>query len=196
MVTQNALSISISLTSAEAAALYEALSNLPSSEVLSILRECLRPFIPGETEFSEMVEEPNRFSDPAPFSGTNIRNAPAGLPPCPQNGRALVSNGQWRASGSFSRVSNPTSNLIILALASVRYQSPLDGLALWIQSVRELLTSDTESFDGSDLSTVIACCHALSKKDVAGQFLSMLSSIQLAFKCQECVRPLLLPCRL
>ena len=57
--------------------------------------------------------------------------------------------------------------------------------------MRELLTSNTESFDGSDLSAVIARCHALSKKDVAGQFLSMLSSIQLAFKCQECMRPLM-----
>ena len=104
-------------------------------------------------------------------------------PPCPRNGRALRAQGQWQASSVFSRGKNLTSNTLIGALASVHCDA--EGPVLWAQSVRNLLTRDRTTLEGNDLSSLILRCQSLSSKDVGCQFLHLLSTVQLAFKCQQ-----------
>ncbi|KAI6032156.1 hypothetical protein BKA83DRAFT_4028351, partial [Pisolithus microcarpus] len=99
---------------------------------------------------------------------------------CPQNRRALRLDGRWRASGVFVRTSNVTSHSLISALASIHYGSLLESPASWIQSVKDDLSKSEESFDGNDLASIISRCQALRDKEVSGQFLQMLASIQLS----------------
>ncbi|KAI6114452.1 hypothetical protein F5141DRAFT_977711, partial [Pisolithus sp. B1] len=96
---------------------------------------------------------------------------------CPQNGRALC---RWRASRVFTRASNVTSPSLISTLASIHYGSLLESPASWIQSVKDDLSKREESFDGNDLASIISQCQALRDKEVSGQFLQMLASIQLS----------------
>ena len=93
--------------------------------------------------------------------------------------------GQWRASGVFSRGPNLTSNALISALASLHYDTPFEGPALWVQSVRDILVRNPGTLEGSDLPSLVVRCQSLSSKDVGCQFLQLLSTVQIAFKCQQ-----------
>ena len=103
--------------------------------------------------------------------------------PCPRNGIALHAQGQWWASGVFSRGPNVTSDTLISALASAHYGSPFEGPVLWVQSVRHILARDPGTFEGNN--SLIACCQYLSSKDIGCRFLQLLLTVQLTFKCQQ-----------
>ncbi|KIM69888.1 hypothetical protein SCLCIDRAFT_18921 [Scleroderma citrinum Foug A] len=97
-----------------------------------------------------------------------------------------VQTGSGEQVGVFAlKAVNLTPNTIISALASIRFNSLLDGPSFWVQSVRSILLSSEDALDGNNLASLISWCKSLGSKDVRGGFLQTLSAIQLAFKCQK-----------
>ena len=169
--------VSLSFTVAEISLLHDALGYLQPSEEISNLRARFRGLLSAETSFLGEGGKNVVYSEPDVNPGRAA--------PCPRNGKALQSDGRWRASSVFSRASSLTSDSVISALTCIHYDSPLDGPATWVESVKDLVSCSNMGLDGTDLLAIIARCQALRKRDVACGFLGMLSSIQLAFKCQE-----------
>lgn len=146
---------------------------------------CISPilaFYPHHPAQGTFLADPARSNDPA--QGTSFGDQVLHLP-CPRNGRRLRAQGEWQMSNVFSRGQNLTSNTLISALASVHYDTPLEGPALWVCSVRDILVRDPRMFEGNDLSSLIVCCQSLSSRDVGCQFLQLLSTVQVIFKCQQ-----------
>ena len=77
------------------------------------------------------------------------------------------------------------SDTLISVLTSAHYGSPFEGPVLWVQSVRNILARDPRTFEGNNLSSLIACCQYLSSKDIGCRFLQLVSIVQLTFKCQQ-----------
>ncbi|KAI6022324.1 hypothetical protein BKA83DRAFT_16113 [Pisolithus microcarpus] len=179
------------MTEEEACTVYVALGRLESTVVAVSLRKKLAPLLSIQSGSEEIAEFDSCI--PCQMLTTAHPPSPDDNPPhpdpsaCPRNGRALHLDGQWRASGVFARTSNVTSHSLISALASIHYGSLLESPASWIQSVKDNLSKSEESFDGNDLASIVSRCQALRDKEVSGQFLQMLVSIQLSFLCQELI---------
>ena len=180
---------SLVLSYTEVGLLHSALDLLEPSDPVSSLRQRLGEFMRHGEESQVENSVSGSTSAPAPAlvaaPDADRNNPPGNGGPCPRNGRALRLGRQWRASGIFQRAANLTSDSIILDLASAHYNSPLEGPAAWVQSVKSFLFSKAMNFKGSDLSSVIARCRTLGSKDIAGRFFLMLSEMQIAFTCQR-----------
>jgi hypothetical protein len=122
------------------------------------------------------------------------QNEPQGKRNCKRNGRvkgrAAIAN--WGIGEKMAKTSNLSCEAVISALAVVHPQALRCDLDVWIEALQDL-RPERGSFllDGS-LSTLLQRCQDSTDSFLKSEFVSMLSRVQLAIKCQRQVLSLLL----
>lgn len=111
--------------------------------------------------------------------------------PCRRNGVALQTVDQprqWIFVPDQVQSTNKRAHVIIAQLSVPSLNSTTHNPLAWVSSVQNTISmTGLDKDDPRHLPTIIRRCAALRTKEVGCGFVTMLSMIQLAFKCQRCV---------
>jgi hypothetical protein len=115
--------------------------------------------------------------------------APTAEPPvypanCPRNSKKLVMR-QWTIGANMARTSITSSDAVISALAAIHPESNPIAPDTWIASIRHYTCKAGTSLSDNSLIVVVKRCTTLSCQQVGDSFITMVSYIQLAAKCQR-----------
>src|SRR5882757_9117348 len=118
---------------------------------------------------------------------------PEGKRNCKCNGRvkASVTVSNWGIGEKMAKTSNIFCEVVISTLAIAHPQALLDA---WIDALQDLWADSEYGYFLVDdsMSTVLQQCQGSTNSFLKSEFISMLSCMQLAIKCQRQVLSLLL----
>ncbi|KIK75031.1 hypothetical protein PAXRUDRAFT_29112, partial [Paxillus rubicundulus Ve08.2h10] len=107
-------------------------------------------------------------------------------PPCPRNGRSLRACRQWKAARTLASASNRSACSLVSTLAVSTFDSITHNPGSWADFIRQMLCGNNGRLLGDEnIESIIFRCGAIADKQVVGNFIAMISFIQLAFRCQR-----------
>jgi hypothetical protein len=107
-------------------------------------------------------------------------------PPCPQNGKSLRACQQWKATRTLASASNRSACSLVSALAVATFNSTTHNPGSWADFIQQMLCGNNGRLLGDEsIESIVFRCGAIADKQVVGNFIAMISFIQLAFKCQR-----------
>jgi hypothetical protein len=113
---------------------------------------------------------------------------------CKRNGKvkAGAAIARWGVGDKMAKTSNLSCEAVISALAVAHPQALRCDLDAWIEALQDLRPEYGSFLLDDSLSTVLQRCQDSTDSFLKSEFVSMLSRVQLAIKCQRQVLSLLL----
>ena len=109
--------------------------------------------------------------------------------PCHRNGIVLQVAEQpqkWKFVAYEANLPNNRVHVLLMQLAGSGFNSTTHNTRAWLRSLQDTISlADLDQGDPQHLPSIVHRCATLRSKDVGCAFLMMLSTIQLAFKCQR-----------
>lgn len=170
----------MSFSAAELQLLLEGLGALPPSPACAQLRERIQ-YLAAEVGGSELPQ--NQVAFPTKKTARRRGRQVA----CRRNGVALQTEPQkWEFVPDQGQSTNQRAHIVIAQLSVPSFNSLIHNPRGWLSSVQDAITMiGVDHSDPRHLPSIIQRCATLRSREVGYSFVMMISTIQLAFKCQR-----------